>query len=62
MNELSREDVFGGVEFLEKLGEELDSVFTDYLPTPTDDIRQIVYIAGQRSVVEYIKSKLNDDV
>ncbi|AGK86657.1 hypothetical protein S-CBP42_0002 [Synechococcus phage S-CBP42] len=28
-----------------------------YQPTPTDDIRKIMYQAGQRSVVEYIKDK-----
>ncbi|AET72545.1 gp35 [Synechococcus phage S-CBP42] len=57
MNELSREDVFGGVEFLDRLLEELESAFPQYQPTPTDDIRKIMYQAGQRSVVEYIKDK-----
>ena len=60
-NELSREDVFGGVEFLPKLCEELDLVFPHYLPQPSDDISTIMFRAGQRDVVEYLLQKLEDN-
>ena len=60
MAELSREDVFGGVEFLPKLCEELDEVFPQVTPQPSDDISTIMYRSGQRHVVEYLLHKLED--
>ena len=58
MSDLSREDVFGGEEFLPKLVDELETNFPHYYATPKDNISMIMYKAGQRDVVEYIKSKL----
>ena len=57
MSQLSREDVFGGVEFLDKLLDELETMFPGVNPRPDDAMAQIMYRAGQRSVVEYIQSK-----
>ena len=61
MAELSPQDVFGGVEPLTKLCEELDFVFPHYLPQPSDSISTIMFRAGQREVVEYLIQKLEDD-
>ena len=57
MAELSQEDVFGGETFLTKLCDELDAMFPGKTPGPQDDIAKIMYLAGQRSVVEYILAK-----
>ena len=57
MAELSQEDVFGGETFLTKLCEELDAMYPSKTPGPQDDIAKIMYLAGQRSVVEYILAK-----
>ena len=56
---LDREDVFGGVEFLDKLIEELESAFPPLNPRPSDTLSDIMYKSGQRSVVEYLLSKSN---
>ena len=54
---LSPQDVFGGESFLDQLCTELDELYPKLNPTPTDDVRSIMYRAGQRSVVEFILSK-----
>ena len=38
--------------------EELDTLFPPLLPTPAQSDREIMFAAGQRSVVEYLKRKL----
>ena len=60
MAELSREEIFGTDEFLPKLVEELDTVFPQSSPSPSDDYATIMYRSGQRRVVEYLLSKLED--
>ena len=57
MAELSQEDVFGGKTFLTKLCDELDAMYPAKTPGPQDDIAKIMYLSGQRSVVEYILAK-----
>jgi len=57
MANLSKEDVFGGDTFLERLCEELEAMYPPINPTPKDDDRLIMFRSGQRSVVEYIKAK-----
>ena len=57
MAELNREDVFGGVEFIDKLLIELNTIYPPITPGPKDSIAKIMYESGQRSVVEYIQSK-----
>ena len=58
---LSREDIFGGEEFLPKLVEELEEMFPHYYVTPKDNLSQVMYKAGQRDVVEYLKNKLETE-
>ena len=60
MADLSREEIFGTAEFLPKLVEELDAVFPQVSPSPADDYATIMYQSGQRRVVEYLISKLED--
>ena len=57
MANLSKEDVFGGDTFLERLCEELEAMYPPINPTPKDDDRLIMFRSGQRSVVEYILAK-----
>ena len=45
---------------LPKLVDELEDSFPTVTPSPKDSIADIMYKAGQRSVVEYIKQKLED--
>ena len=57
MAELSKEDVFGGEHFLNRLLVELEAMYPHSTPKPSDDLSVIMYRAGQRSVVNYIKAK-----
>lgn len=61
MADLSREEIFGTAEFLPKLIEELDAVFPQVSPSPGDELSQIMYRSGQRSVVEFLINKLDQD-
>ena len=58
---LSREDIFGGDEFLPQLVEELESAFPPCNPSPNDNMPSIMYKAGAREVVNYIKAKLETE-
>jgi len=58
MANLTTEEVFQGNYPLEKIIEELDDFFPTYLPTPTNNLSEIMFRSGQRSVVEYLKTKL----
>jgi hypothetical protein len=49
-------------EKLEKLVEDLESKFAWHPVHPKEELASIMYRAGQESVVQYIKSILNDDV
>jgi hypothetical protein len=60
MDELSAKDVFEGDQVLEKIIEELDSLFPSFLPTPISTISEIMFRSGQRSVVEYLSQKLEN--
>lgn len=55
---LNATDVFGDSPPLQKLADELDDMYPHLNPSPKDDDRTIMYRAGQRSVVEYVKQKL----
>jgi hypothetical protein len=48
-------------EKLEKLVEDLESKFAWYPVHPKEDHASIMYRAGQESVVQYVKSILNED-
>jgi hypothetical protein len=41
------------------LFEELEKVYPNSLPSPHDAYETIMYRAGQRSVVEWIKQRIN---
>lgn len=43
---------------MERLVEELDSLFPAFLPLPAHTDKEIMFRSGQRSVVEYIKDNL----
>jgi len=58
MDDLSAKDVFEGEQVLEKIVDELDSLFPSFLPTPISTISEIMFRSGQRSVVEYLLQKL----
>lgn len=60
MADLSPNDVFAGDSAIEKLVDKLDQAFPLYNPAPDDKIEKIMYLAGQRSVVEFIRSTLED--
>ena len=46
---------------VERLLEELEDVFPPLNPTPETSINQIMYRAGQRDVLEWIKNKLDEE-
>ena len=54
MADLNASDLFGGDVVLEKLIEDLESVFPPVNPQPTEPMELIMYRSGQRSVVEYL--------
>jgi hypothetical protein len=56
---IERDDVFGNGTPVERLLEELDSLFPAFLPIPTHSEKEIMFRSGQRSVVEYIRDKLS---
>lgn len=60
MADLTEHDVFGIGSPLDSLVEELEAMYPLQNPSPKDDDRVIMYRAGQRSVVEYIKAKQNN--
>ena len=46
---------------VEQLLAELEDVFPPVNPTPDTSLNQIMYRAGQRSVLEWIESRLDED-
>ena len=54
-------DIFGGDSSLTKLIDELEEMFPPTTHTPKDQLTEIMYRSGQRSVVDYIKTKLEKD-
>ena len=60
--ELSAQDVFVGDAPMQRLLDDLEDFFPVVNPQPTDDLAMIMFRAGQRSVVEYIRSTQQNDV
>ena len=58
MDELSASDVFKGDAPIERLTLELDNNFPVVNPLPSNTPAEIMYRAGQRSVIEFIKQLL----
>jgi len=50
-----------GPQFDQHLLDELQEVFPPVTPIPTDTVSQIMYKAGQQSVVEWITKRMEDD-
>ena len=48
-------------ERLNDLVMELEDYFTFQTPTPKDDLSTIMYKAGQASVIDFIKQRLEED-
>jgi hypothetical protein len=46
---------------VERLLEEMEDVFPPLNPTPETPLNQIMYRAGQRDVLEWIKNKLDEE-
>jgi hypothetical protein len=55
---IERDDVFGSGSPMERLLDELDSLFPAFLPLPTNSMEEIMFRSGQRS---YIHDKLKTD-
>lgn len=53
-------EIFGGGTSLHKIVEELEDLYPAITHSPKDQLTEIMYRSGQRSVVEYIKSKLEE--
>jgi len=60
MAELNNKDIFDGDRIIAELLEQLEELYPLYNPNPTDSLAKIMYLAGQRSVVEYIHSLKED--
>ena len=60
MADLNESDIFGKGSPLQALVDELEKMYPPLNPSPRDSDREIMYRAGQRSVVEYILSKQNN--
>ena len=54
-------EIFGGGINLQQLVDELEEMYPAITHTPKDQLTEIMYRSGQRSVVEYIKDKLVKD-
>ena len=46
---------------VESLLAELEELYPPFTPTPDATVPQIYYRSGQRSVVDWIKTRLNED-
>ena len=46
---------------VERLVQELEDNFPQFLPQPNDPVNMIMYKSGQRSVVEWIVNRLSDE-
>jgi hypothetical protein len=60
MDELEVKDVFDGDRIIAELLEKLEELYPLYNPNPSDNLAKIMYLAGQRSVVDYIHSLKED--
>jgi len=56
MHEVSTLEVFGIQA--NSIINELDEYFPPFIPTPNDSIAKIMYLAGQRSVVEWLQQRM----
>ena len=59
MHEISTLEVFGMQAH--SIIEELETIFPPVNPTPTDSLSAVMYKAGQRSVVEWLFNRMNNN-
>ena len=57
---LETTDVFQGESAIKKIVDRLTEVYPPLNPGPGDTMEQIMYRAGQRQVVEYLQTLLED--
>ncbi len=50
-----------GPQLNDKILLELEEIFPPINPQPTDDLKTVMYRSGQRSVVEWIRTRLKED-
>ena len=55
------DNILPGNKNLTALVDELDELYPLFTPSPKDEDRLIMYRAGQRSVVDYILSKMSNE-
>lgn len=55
------DNILPGNKNLTAMVDELDELYPLFTPSPKDDERTIMYRAGQRSVVDYILSKMSNE-
>ena len=59
MDDLKYEDIFENNHYqIKKLMEDLDETFPPFYPLPTNSMNDIMFRSGQRSVIDYLKDKL----
>jgi len=46
---------------LEQILSELEEIYPATTPTPEDSLERIMYRSGQRSVVDWIKNRINEE-
>ena len=46
---------------LESILSELEEIYPAITPTPEDSLERIMYRSGQRSVVDWIKTRINEE-
>ena len=46
---------------LEQILSELEEIYPATTPTPEDSLERIMYRSGQRSVVDWIKTRINEE-
>ena len=61
-NELDVHEVFGGQDYQEKIVQELATTFPQVTPNPDEPLSKIMYRSGERSVVEYLLNKKENNV
>jgi len=50
-----------GKQLNDKVLQELQERFPPINPTPTHSLSEVMYLAGQRSIVEWIQQRLKED-
>jgi len=50
-----------GPQLNDRILQELEDIFPPTNPQPTEDLNLIMYRSGQRSVVEWIRTRLKED-